>query len=411
MTTGLTVATWIRPEQYATQDLVKKATNGSVNGYELSLATTKTDNTSQRPFFRINQVASGDTYRVSALTEYPIDGTWMHVAATYDGTTIRLYVNGVLETSLTPPPGTVIATNTVPLSLGAQNDNSRWFMGWMDDARVYNRALSLAEIRALPRVSYTISGNAGVAGAVLSYTDGTPQTVTADSSGNYSITVPYYWSGTITPALTGYTFIPANRSYTHIMANQSAQNFTALSNTQSIPLVVGWNLVSFNLHPNDTSITAVLASITGNYDLVYAWNASLASNNWTHYDPAQPVGNTLLTLVELQGFWIRMTAADILEVTGTAPTTNNINLYTAGGGWNLVGYPSATIRTLPDAFSNFGVDDATLMIFAYHAADTIDPWKMYDRLAPSYSNDLTSITAGWGYWVKVSIDETWNVIY
>ena len=45
-------------------------------------------------------------------------------------------------------------------------------------------------------------------------------------------------------------------------------------NVHSIPLYVGWNLVSFNLHPQNTDIATVLTSITGNFDLVYAWNAA-----------------------------------------------------------------------------------------------------------------------------------------
>jgi uncharacterized repeat protein (TIGR01451 family) len=171
LTSAITLAVWIRPERYATQDLVKKATNSSVNGYELSLATTKTDNSSQRPFFRINQVASGDTYRINAATMYPTDGSWMHVAATYDGTTMRLYINGVLESSLAAP---AIALNDVPLSIGAQNDGTRGLMGGMDDVRVYNRALTLQEIQVL-------AGLAANTAPVITQPD--PQVVTMSQNG------------------------------------------------------------------------------------------------------------------------------------------------------------------------------------------------------------------------------------
>ena len=144
----ITILAWIRPEQYATQDLLKKATNGAVNGYELSLATTKSDASSQRAFFRINQASTGDTYRINASTMYPIDGTWMHVAATFDGSTMRLYINGVEEAhSVGPVPP--IELNNVPLSIGAQSTPSRYYKGWMDDTRVYHRALSPEEIQAI----------------------------------------------------------------------------------------------------------------------------------------------------------------------------------------------------------------------------------------------------------------------
>jgi large repetitive protein len=148
LTTGLTLAAWIRPGKYATQDLIKKATNGGVNGFELSVATTKTDDSSRKVFFRINQAATGDTYRINATTVYPIDGTWMHVAATFDGANMRLYINGT-EESILSAPGLVIETNTLPLGIGAQSDGTRRFQGAVDDARVYNRALSAAEILAL----------------------------------------------------------------------------------------------------------------------------------------------------------------------------------------------------------------------------------------------------------------------
>jgi hypothetical protein len=50
-------------------------------------------------------------------------------------------------------------------------------------------------------LGYTISGNAGLPGVTLSYTDVIAKTVVSDASGNYSIGVPAGWSGTITPSL------------------------------------------------------------------------------------------------------------------------------------------------------------------------------------------------------------------
>ena len=77
-------------------------------------------------------------------------------------------------------------------------------------------------------IHYTISGNAGVAGAKLTYVDGTTKSVLADGSGDYSISVPYNWTGKVTPSKTGVSaFVPAYKSYTKVLANATAQNYRA----------------------------------------------------------------------------------------------------------------------------------------------------------------------------------------
>jgi hypothetical protein len=154
----------------------------------------------------------------------------MHIAATWDGSTIRLYINGVQETGTLSFAGP-IQTNTLPLTIGNQNTTDpRPFYGALDDVRVYNHAQSGTDILALASISpttYMISGNAGAGGVVLSYTDGTPKTATADGAGHYSFSVPTGWSGTVTPSLAGYTFSPASRSYTNVRADQAGQDYTA----------------------------------------------------------------------------------------------------------------------------------------------------------------------------------------
>jgi hypothetical protein len=179
-------------------------------------------------------------------------------------------------------------------------------------------------------------------------------------------------------------------------------------NSFAIILQPGWNLVSFNLHPANSAPAQVLSSIAGSYDQVYAWNAARPNNNWLLYSPSgPPYANTLAALDEKTGFWINIILQNpvTLYVTGSIPTTTTINLSTTAGGWNLTGFPSATGKALP------GVIPAEVpLVYAYHAGDAV-LWKLYDRGAPPYVNNLTSLAPGWGYWVYATASIPWIVNY
>jgi len=202
----------------------------------------------------------------------------------------------------------------------------------------------------------------------------------------------------------------AGTNYTLAMVSTPATfSITPATSTHSISLVLGWNLVSFNVQPEDTSITTVLASIAGNYDLVYAWDSTSISDNWLMYDPNMPFGNNLEHLDNTIGFWIHMISGDTLEVTGIIPVTTNIELSTIAGGWNLVGYPSGVVRPLPEALSENGAGDDFSLVYAYKANDAA-PWKMFDPGMP-FGNDLTDLAPGWGYWIWVNAGCTLSVDY
>jgi hypothetical protein len=74
--------------------------------------------------------------------------------------------------------------------------------------------------------AYVISGNAGVAGAVVSYSGTASGSVIAGSGGAYSIPGLAPGSYTITPSLSGYTFSPTSHSETITSANITGVNFT-----------------------------------------------------------------------------------------------------------------------------------------------------------------------------------------
>jgi hypothetical protein len=144
-TDGITLALAVKPERTGTQDLLTKAATDTTDGYSLSLASSGV------PFVRFNQASSGEALRLNATTPYPVDGnTWIHLAATYDGTDIRIYVDGAEEA--VSPQTFVISANALELGIGAQSDGTRHFQGAVDDVRVYSRALSGPEIAELATV-------------------------------------------------------------------------------------------------------------------------------------------------------------------------------------------------------------------------------------------------------------------
>jgi hypothetical protein len=72
--------------------------------------------------------------------------TWTHVAATYDGTTIRMFVNGVQRATAAQTNGLVASAGA--LRLGGNSIWGEWFAGMLDDVRVYDQALTAAQVQA-----------------------------------------------------------------------------------------------------------------------------------------------------------------------------------------------------------------------------------------------------------------------
>jgi len=73
-------------------------------------------------------------------------------------------------------------------------------------------------------ITYTISGSTTVQAVAIKGFPGKP--VVSNSSGTYSATVNYGWSGTITATKDGYDFDPPNIKFDNILGDQTNQNFT-----------------------------------------------------------------------------------------------------------------------------------------------------------------------------------------
>jgi len=91
--------------------------------------------------------ANGANYFVTSTSTYS-DGTWHNVVVTYDGSTVKMYIDtnliGTKSTTATPDTG---GSNTYPLRIGSNAQaNDRYFKGEIDEVRLWNRAISSVEV-------------------------------------------------------------------------------------------------------------------------------------------------------------------------------------------------------------------------------------------------------------------------
>ena len=135
-TFALTLAGWIKGDLWGSGDdvdIVLRKGDSTPNSYQLAIADGKVA-------LFLNESDSGG-FRGNTVLK---TGRWYHVAATWDGADVRIYLDGQLDNTPAARTGTLSNDNR-PLYLGGRS-SSDFFDGMLYDARLYNRALSHAEI-------------------------------------------------------------------------------------------------------------------------------------------------------------------------------------------------------------------------------------------------------------------------
>ncbi|MBI4088987.1 Ig-like domain-containing protein, partial [Candidatus Kaiserbacteria bacterium] len=140
---------------------------------------------------------------------------------------------------------------------------------------------------------------------------------------------------TYTVTLSGVTDTAGN-----IMDNYEWSFTTSAS--YSIPLTLGWNLISLPVVPGSTDIEDVLGDLDDDTKIasVYAYNA--VTDTWTVYHPGSPETSDLSTMTAGYGYWIDYIDSASASINGagnlflegnTVPPQRNL-----ANGWNLIGY-------------------------------------------------------------------------
>ena len=137
LTTAMTVEAWVKPGATLSgwQTVALKEQPG---GLTYGLYGNSTAN---RPSAHVYTNTEHDTRGTAALAP----GVWTHLAAVYDGTAVRLYVNGTQSATL-PLTGSMV-TSASPFRIGGNGFANEWFNGAIDEVRVYSRALSMLEVQ------------------------------------------------------------------------------------------------------------------------------------------------------------------------------------------------------------------------------------------------------------------------
>lgn len=298
MSSALTIEAWVYLDASGSARtlVAKEDTTGFVYGLFLTSASV--------PELRVQ--AGGTLCTVASVTALAT-ATWTHVAGTYDGTTLRIWINGLEENSLAAT-GT-IGTSTGPLRIGGDTMLDRPFAGRLDEIRLYSRALGATEIVAdmdlavddvtAPSVSERApSANAtGVAigGDVTatfseSLAPGSVTTATfelRDAQGTLVPATVSYADATKTVSLNPSSDLAGSTTYTATLKGAAATPRITDLPGNALPADVSWSFTTADIGPPTvTSVTP--AAFTRNVSL----SATLTATFSEVLDPATVTTST-----------------------------------------------------------------------------------------------------------------------
>jgi hypothetical protein len=273
----MTVEAWINPkwEGAAAGIVCKWFGNEGQQGYSAALESTG------QAYLLVCSDGSASAVGVDHQIVYstsivPLD-RWTHFAGVYDGTYLKVYLNGVLEGQVTWTKG--IFAGTSPLVIGKALYQSP-FTGIIDEPTLYNRALSGAEIAAIYQ-----AGSAGK----MPFCSPHKATATAVVTNGFLI------GATITDSGCGYTNTP--KVWIQGGGGSGAAATAVVNNGMVVQIIVtdagfGYTnapIITLSSPPFEPSLSIAVSKVKVTQNVMYGRNYVLESSfdtvNWTATGP------------------------------------------------------------------------------------------------------------------------------
>lgn len=211
------------------------------------------------------------------------DDNWRHVAAVFDGSTVKLYIDGILESERDVTPGSVIRQSNIPFSFGNQDygDLAHPLNGTLDEIRIWNVARTAEQISEFAHKPLT-----GIETGLVAYynVDLAEGTTFKDEAGNFDATM----SGGVTWAESKALITPFAREATDISETGFTAHWTEIPNAGKYflrvatdpmltQLVEGWenvevgNVITFEVS-GLTEHTSYYYGVMSETDRLSAWS-------------------------------------------------------------------------------------------------------------------------------------------
>lgn len=144
----VSVSLWVKAEDFTVrQTPLCKRLFHNANPYNSYVVTSTDVGASQKWSFGVSSGTNGSGS--GATDPNAMTTTWTHIAGTYDGANVKLYINGALVQTTAKTGLLGYTDSTLRIGLGIPGSSLQYFKGWIDDVRIYGRAITSTEVSTL----------------------------------------------------------------------------------------------------------------------------------------------------------------------------------------------------------------------------------------------------------------------